>query len=171
MGGSESILKRLAGGVIASAPQDPKRIKAVLSELLTKRKGLGVYLTTMQPHTKVIEWLKKEKIDSSSLFFLDLLGREETQQENLFVLRDPSDLTELSVVITEIMENESISFLVIDGLSGMETYAESASVKRFLHALVAYMKKLKKTLVIFYSGKESKELMNFMVQISDYHEE
>ncbi|VVB98636.1 KaiC [uncultured archaeon] len=165
------MLKKLGGGVVVSMPQDKKRIKVVLNEMLTHRKMLGVYLTTAQPHAKVIEWLNKEKVDASSLFMLDLAGRQEEAEENIFILRDPSDLTELSVVITEIMENDSIGFLVVDGISGLETYAESGSVKRFLHALVTYMKKINKTLIVYYTGSESKDLMSFLLQVSDIHED
>lgn len=165
------VFRKLAPGVIVSMPQDRKNIKAALVELINRRKVLGVYLTTMQPYMKIMESLEKDRIDHSSLFFLDLVGKESGPNENIFILKDPSDLTELSVVITEVMENEGIGFLIIDAIGGLESYVETASVKKFLHALVSYVKKLNKSLIITYSGKESQELMNFVVQLSDYHKE
>lgn len=168
---SGDAFRKLAPGVIASMPQDRKNIKAALSELIGRRKVLGVYLTTMQPYARIMENLEKDNIDHSSLFFLDLVGKESGPNENIFILKDPSDLTELSVVITEVMENEGIGFLMIDSIGGLESYVDAASVKKFLHALVSYVKKLNKSLIITYSGKESQELMNFVVQLSDYHKE
>ena len=165
------LLKRVGEGAIVSMPQGSKEAVPLLDELINKKKVLGVYLTTTQPHGKVIEQLDKDKIDHTSLFFLDLVGRESAPDENILILRDPSDLTELSVVITEVMENDGIKFLILDSVGGLETYVDTASVKKFLHALITYLKKLNKSLVILYSGGESKELMSFVLQVSDYHKD
>lgn len=154
---------------IISMPQDRKFIKGVLFELIECKKVLGVYLTTMQPYNKVIETLEEDDIDHTSLFFLDLMGKEKNPQENVFVLKDPSDLTELSVVITEVLENDCIGFLIVDTIGGLEAYVDTASAKKFLHALISYMKKLNKFLIITYTGKENQELMNFIIQLSDYY--
>ncbi len=167
----EDLGQKLGKGAIASVPQGKDSVAKILEEFINKRKILGVYLTTTQPHERIVDLLRERNIDHTSLFFLDLMSKNASEKENLFVLRDPSDLTELSVVITEIMENEGIEFLVIDGVGGFENYVEGGMVKKFLHALVSYFKKLNKTLVILYTGMESKDLMNFIVQISDYHKE
>ncbi len=162
------LMKRVENGATVSIRHDQKTESALLDGLISRKKTLGVYLTTKQPHGKIIETLEKEGIDHTSLFFLDTVGKEGAKEDNVFILRDPSDLTELSVVITEVMENEGITFLIIDTVGGLETYAESTSAKKFLHALVSYVKKLGKSLVMVYDEQGSKELMDFAAQISDY---
>ena len=147
--------------------KDRKKVSEIVGNYTLRKKDLGVYLTTSQPHNKVIIWLTKEGISVESLFFLDMTGSGKDATENLFSLRDPSDFTELSVVITEIMENEGINFMVIDGISGLETYSGADNVRKFLHALVSYFKKLNKTLILAYGTGEDKALSDFAVQISD----
>ncbi len=168
---TQNLLDKFGKGAVISMPQEGGYTAEILKKLLTEKKALGVYLTTVRSYAKVVEWLKAEKIDPSSLFFLDLVTRGAAEQSNLFVLREPSDFTELSVVITEVMENEGIEFLLIDQIGGLENYAEAASIKKFLHGLISYLKKINKSLIIVYGGSESKELMNFVVQVSDYHKE
>lgn len=165
------LLRKLVPGSVVSVPPSKEGLNEVLAEFITKRKTLGVYFTITQPHNKVMDWLRERSIDPTSLFFLDMVGKETIMKEdNLFVFRDPSDLTEISVVITEVLENAEIEFLVIDGLGGLETYVDAGSVKRFLHALIAYTKKLNKILVIAPSGTESKEVAAFISQVSEYQQ-
>lgn len=166
-----NLMDKFGKGAVVSIPQEGGYTAEILKKLLIEKKALGVYLTTVRSYAKVAEWLKAEKIDPSSLFFLDLVTKGAAEQNNLFVLREPSDFTELSVVITEVMENEGIEFLLIDAVGGLEIYAEAASIKKFLHGLISYLKKINKSLIIVYNGSESKELTNFVVQISDYHKE
>lgn len=165
--GSE-LMQKLKSGNVISLPQDGKLIKTILGEMIGTRKMLGVYLTTTQPHQRVIDDLAKDKIDSSALFFLDMVGKESGSQQNIFILRDPTDFTELSVIITEVMENESIGFLMLDTIGGLESYSDPASVKKFLQSLVAYLKKLNKSLFIITGGRESADLSRYVSQVSDY---
>ncbi len=69
-------------------------------------------------------------------------------------------------MITELLDNERISFLLFDSVSGLESYVEPASVKKFLHMLVAYMKKVNKLLIIDYEKEENKDMVSFINQIS-----
>ncbi len=158
----------LKAGVAISMPRNQTYITEMLDDLINSKKMLGVYLTSIQSHDKIIEDLKKDNIDSTSLFFLDMIGRDSGSEQNVFILRDPSDLTELSVIITEIMENDCIGFLVLDTISGLENYTDAVNVKKFLQSLITYIKKLNKLLIILYRGNESAELTNFITQISDF---
>lgn len=165
------ILKQFNKGAFISIPSNTKLLKILLNDFIKIRKKLGVYFNTIQSYEQAVNWLKKEKIEYNSLFFLSFGKPENKDIENLFVLYDPSDLTELSVVITEIMEHKDIDFLVIDRVGGLETYVKTSTIKKFIQALALYIKKLNKYLIITNSGIQSKELMLFIAQISDYHKE
>lgn len=168
---NEIIVGKMQSGAVLCMPKNRELINTVLREFINCKKMLGVYLTTIQPYNEIIETLKNNKINDSCLFFLDFTGKESIGNEHVFVFQDATDLTELSVVITEVMENKGIGFLIIDAMSGLETYVETANTKKFIRALVSYMKKLNKTLVILDTGAESEELRNFVKQLSDYHKE
>lgn len=161
---NEILISIKEGTVFTLRMKDECLVKA-MNEFINKRKWLGVYLSTLQTAENVKKMLEKNGINSENIFFIDMFGGEE--KENVFSLKDPSDLTELSVVITEVMEDENVKFIIIGGLSGLEVHTTPSTIKKFLHSLIAYIKKLKKVIIIFYTGKESDEVMQFLIQISD----
>ncbi|MEW6528866.1 MAG: hypothetical protein AB1391_03185 [Candidatus Micrarchaeota archaeon] len=166
---SSEITSVLKGGVMISIARNQAQIIDILDDLINSKKMLGVYLSSIQPHDKIIEELKKDNIESTSLFFLDTIGKNVDSEQNVFILRDPSDLTELSVIITEIMENECIEFLILDTIDGLGNYTDIGNIKKFLQSLVNYMKKLNKLLIVIYEEKENAELKNFVAMISNFH--
>ncbi len=130
----------------------PRVIKNMLNE-----GKIGVYLTFYTKHQKLFKWLKEElAILPDELFFIDPLAKENTA-ENVFVVKTPRDLTDMFIVITELMGEEDVEFLILDTVEDLVFYNGFERARTFLNALIRYVKRKGKMLILLTREREDEQ--------------
>ncbi len=110
---------------------------------LTNKKGYkGILVTVNRTYSSLLKILKKEKIKTGNLFFIDAITKSTTAQnnknKNCLFTESPESLTELSIAIDQIVKSmdKGKRFLVIDSLTTLVTYNNANSVLKFSHFLI-----------------------------------
>ena len=104
-----------------------------------------VYVTTNKPYSHMAEMFRKEKVNSSNVFFLDCISRQVGERgeepENCVYIDSPQNLTAISIAISQAVEHltgEKILFL--DSLSTLLIYHDANTIGRFSNFLVNKMR-------------------------------
>jgi archaellum biogenesis ATPase FlaH len=130
--------------MVASSPTKyAPTITSVLRQLVTPD-TIGVYISANKPYFSLIEEMKDLNIPTSNMYFLDcasgLMGKQPQEVGNTFILSGPSNLTELSMTLSDLLseklkgrENKTILFL--DSVSTFLIYNDANMVAKFLHAI------------------------------------
>lgn len=145
-----------------------------LRVLIKKKDMCGIYITFNRPYSTLKEAVEKQGIDSSKLFFIDLITEtaggkvERGAGERCFYVSSPKNLTELSILMEQAMLRlpRERRFVFIDSISTMLIYNDPDTVLRFVHSLTGKMRLLGITGIIFLLEKESDE--KFRAQISQF---
>ena len=105
--------------------------------LKTLTKTPGAYVSLNKPHTGVKKVLNQEKISTNKIFFIDCISQPLEKQKEVLHIRHPSDLTGLSIAITEFSEKiPGTKYIVIDALSTLLIYNKEELVITFVKKLL-----------------------------------
>jgi len=144
----------------------------IIEEMMGKS-GKCVYVTVNQPHSRLVQLMKKRNIDPERIFFIDCITRESggTVEEsgNSLYLESPQNLTELSISITEVLKKMGgEKFLFFDTLSTLMIYSNPRSFAKFAHFAMTKVKSLK-TIGIFMmiEGEIEEQVFSEIEQFSD----
>jgi len=124
---------------------------AATSVLMKKKDALGLYVTLNSPYKKVLEDLKKNKIETKKLYFIDgasKVSKKEKEADSCTYLESNSSLTNLSLVISASIKTGKFSFLFFDSISTLLVYNNFESTQRFLHYLINNIRNQDLTLVL-----------------------
>ncbi len=99
----------------------------------------------------------KEK-PKGGVFFIDMIshraGVSRKQCDDCKYVQDPSNLTELSLVINELLSKESYGLLVLDSLNSLLIYNDLTKTLQFLRFLSATAYEKKITILIYFVSGE-----------------
>jgi hypothetical protein len=136
---------------------------------LLKSKGyIGVYVTFRKKHTDIIPKLKLEGVDDV-LFIIDALAKHTTLDE-VFLLRSPRNLTELSILLTELLGEDDVKFVVLDTAQDVVFYNGFERTRKFFNMLTQYIKRKGKVLFVLKRkpvSQEERKFTMFLKTITD----
>jgi hypothetical protein len=139
---------------------------------LVKEWGMeGIIVSANKPYLIAREFFQQEGI-LDSLTYLDCASRfagVNPQGENLILLDNPANLTELDIHITKWLRQLSKrQFLLFDSLTTLLIYNKMENLTRFAHRLAIVLKSSKITTFFLMVDQEStKEVLNFLSTIAD----
>jgi len=119
---------------------------ALLNEFVNVKKLNGIYITVNRPYKSLVSLLQKESIDSSRMFFIDLITKTAADQpkreDNCIFMGSASNLTDLSVAISQAVSAnpDEKKFIFLDSLSTMLIYNEAGSLSKFSHFLTSRLR-------------------------------
>ncbi len=150
-------------------PSGSSRLIEVMRAFMAKEK-LGVYITFAEKHQHVKEWLRTLSIDTNYLFFIDPIAKS-PDDVNVFIVDAPEDLTEISIVLTEVLSDDEFGYVVIDDIDSLRLSNGLDNAKNFIDVVARFVKKNKKALILTYDeheeGEEHEVLMDFCKSLSD----
>jgi KaiC/GvpD/RAD55 family RecA-like ATPase len=119
---------------------------ALLREFVNQRKMAGIYITINRPYASLVSLLKTEKIDTSRMFFIDLITKtlhdQPSRKNDCIFMGSATNLTDLSVAISQAVsanQNEK-KFIFLDSLSTMLLYNEAGTLSKFSHFLTGRLR-------------------------------
>lgn len=112
--------------------------------------GIGV-LSFNQPYSILSESVKKGGISPEKIFFIDVLSAgvyRAKKMPNCLFVSSPEDLTEISLMCSEMQKTGEVDTCVIESISTMLVYQDELSVIQFAHSIINKSRNLGIKLVI-----------------------
>ena len=141
---------------------------------MTEVEGVpGVYVTLNKPFNILQSTLKKFKVDTRLIIFIDgtreISGSEKKTDRCLYI-GSPEKLSDLSIAMDQAVRAipSKEKFVFFDSLSTLLVYNESEVVARFVHFLASKMRvwKVKGIIISLEKGK-NKDLIDKLSQVCD----
>ncbi|MDO8633724.1 MAG: hypothetical protein Q7K34_00330 [archaeon] len=111
--------------------------------LCNELKKSGLIINVNEPSQLFAKRLKKDKVDTNLLSFIDIISMKdgiESNMENCVFLEKPDSLAALSDVLSGCLAKRKTNYLFIDSLSTLLLYNQVIDVERFTHYLVNKIK-------------------------------
>jgi len=145
--------------------------KELIEKLVNRDKLKGVYITINKPSNFIEKELKKFKINSDNIYFVDLIsGRsKETPCPNCSFINSPSNLTMLGITFTQAAKMlqkeiaEQPIFIIVDSLNTFLVYNDEKSVKKFFHFLISKSRELGSKCILFSADTAEMKSVNTLV--------
>lgn len=161
--------------IIAPSDDVQKVNLQIMKHFMNKRKSSCVYLTIAKPYNTVLNILKKNKVSTGNIFFIDCITSLSTggdmQRSGNAVFCQPQSLTNISIVLTSAIESlskEKNKLLLMDTLSTLLIYNEAGTVTKFVHSLASRLRGLGVKSIIFTLEEETdKKIISQISQFVD----
>ena len=126
----------------------------------------GVYVSLNKPQKNIEGILKKNKIDSNKLFFIDCVVNEKARDDVLHI--SPDELYLLSSAINSFIKQiDGEKFLIIDGLSTLLIYNNDNNVAKFVKEVTEYASRQDVSVMAFSPKTKGEELLNKIFNFFD----
>jgi len=148
-----------------------KYFKGVLGIIKKQSKSSLIYVTTNKPYSVLVEDLKKNKINSDKIFFIDCISRHIQQKENdvhnCVFIDSPSSLTSISIAISDATAHfKGKKVLLLDSLSVLLIYNDANTIAKFSNFILNKMRSIDVDTVIL--ALESDEGKDVLKQVESY---
>lgn len=129
--------------LVRSGPMGVRNRNHEIVSALTEMDYTIVIVSTNVPAELQIEQFEREGIDTSSLFFIDMItayakGKKQKNTDQIKYIDRPGDLTKAGILITGCInehQGEKVAFM-FDTINTMLIYSNQLSVSRFVHFVV-----------------------------------
>lgn len=144
----------------------------ILKELMKKGKSC-LYVTINQPYNRMLKLLQKKGIDTDKVFFIDCITKEsggkEVENDNVFYLDSPSNLTDLNISLNEGIDSiDGEKIIFFDALSTLIIYNKPGPFAKFTHSVMTKVKSLGiMSLFVVVKGEIDKDTLTQIEQFSD----
>lgn len=115
------------------------RLLGIVMDLAGDNKSI-LYVSLNRPYRTLKEILDDNKIDSERFYFIDAITKTAEllkDTENCEFISSPGSLTELSLSISNKLEEKRFDYLLFDSLSTLLVYESCETVTKFIHFLMA----------------------------------
>ncbi|MBP2133492.1 hypothetical protein J2128_001446 [Methanomicrobium sp. W14] len=122
---------------------DPGKLKNDNIEIIKKAQDAGylaVVITVNFPSSVLEKLYIKNGASKEKIYFIDAvskfsMGSNAQENDHITYLKNPSDLTALSIVFSEFLKknNDKNIFVILDSISSMLIYIQSIKVLQYLH--------------------------------------
>lgn len=135
--------------LIVSKPDEYQKVSInLVRDMTSNKKMAGVYVTLGRPFKAIEENLKKEKINTKTMIFIDgitlssSIEGQSKKEGHCVYIQSPQSLTDLSIAINEAINSlpSKDKFLLFDSLSTLLIYNKAESVIKFMHFLTSRIK-------------------------------
>ena len=120
--------------------------KDYLSSIVTLTRDISAnskricYVTLNRPYRSLLDIFSKNGINTSKFYFIDAITKTAEMAEsidNCEFVSSPGALTELSLSISNILEQEKFDYMIFDSLSTLLVYESETVITKFVHFLIA----------------------------------
>lgn len=127
---------------------------------------LGIYVSLNKTQKSTEEILKKQKIDTKKLFFIDCVTTEKTRDDVLHI--GPNQLDLLSTAINAFIKDiKGEKYLIIDALSTLLIYNNENDVAKFTKEITEYAARNNVKVIAFSPKTKGEELLNKIYNFFD----
>ncbi|MBN2734057.1 MAG: hypothetical protein JXQ82_04265 [Methanomicrobiaceae archaeon] len=106
-----------------------------------------IIVTTNQPYATLVKNYEKNGLDLSHIYFIDAItkyatGKETAGAVNCRFVNNPSNLTDLGIAITDMLDKipEEKPFILFDSISTMLIYIPSINISKFFHFVTSKLR-------------------------------
>ncbi|WP_157198974.1 DUF7504 family protein [Methanolacinia paynteri] len=129
--------------LVRSGPMGVRNRNHEIVSALTEMDYTIVVVSTNVPSELQIAQYEKEGINTSNLFFIDMItayakGKKQKDTDQIHYIDRPGDLTKAGILITRQIterQGEKVAFL-FDTINTMLIYSNQLSVSRFIHFVI-----------------------------------
>lgn len=163
LNGNESLLVTLEA-------KSFQKMHPLLLKQITKRGKKGIYISFTKSYPEVKVLLAKIRVNTEKVIVVDAIGKpsKNIRQDTCYSLASPESLTELSIILSELMKSGKYDYILFDTLSAFLIYHDVETAERFVHYL---MEKIKyfgmKGFFISLNDTKSKELTQVVSHLFD----
>lgn len=120
--------------IITSVEKIQKEINKIIN---SNSDTPGIYVSLNKTQESVTQLLNKDKINTSKLFFIDLVATENSNENVVYI--KPNNLSDLSYAIkTFIKRITNEKYLIIDSISTLLIYNTENKVADFVKKITSY---------------------------------
>ncbi len=149
--------------IIISVENLQKEVNGIVK---TFNKMPGIYVSLNKTHESIENLLKKEKINTNKLFFIDCVTSEQKRDDVLHI--SPRELGKLSSAIsTFIKDIPGKKFLLIDALSTLLIYNDENKVARFVKETIEFAAEKDVEVIALSPKTKGEELLNKIFNFFD----
>ncbi len=152
IGSFMNIKKELSGNrAIITAFSNIQYGKSVYHLLKEFQKEKICFVSLNKPASAINEMLYSNKIKSNKILYIDAVSKgvgTNVEMDNVIYVSSPAALTELSIVMDQILKKNYFSLIVIDALSSFDIYNLGGRAEKFTCQLISKIR-ARKTKAIF----------------------
>mgnify|MGYP000692797275 CR=1 FL=1 len=158
--------------ILIESPSD--RIQDDMISMIDKLKNKETHIiliTTNKPYKTVRETLKRAKINTDNISFIDCVSLSIEQDDNVNVsfILDISDLSSLSIMVKKYFERiHGKKFLFLDAVHTLWIYRKSNIIARFVQGIIEHAYHSDTNIIFFIVDINDKDLLRKIVPLFDY---
>jgi hypothetical protein len=108
--------------------------------LVKKNKMSGAYVAMNSPYKTISNLMKKNKIKSEDLLFVDCVSAKEQKSDNCIFLKSLESLTHIGICLEPIYKIKQHEFILLDSLNSLSAYHGKKTIIRFMRFLIEKMR-------------------------------
>ena len=147
-----------------------REVQPLVVDFLTTKSKI-IYITFTKPFFE-IQALLEQKAARHKFYLIDAISKK-TKKENMdgdcYCLFDPQSLTELSILLGDLMIIKKYEFIFFDTLSAFLIYNDRETAERFIHHLTGKIPSGMKGIFILLNDQKSMELAKVVTPFFDAH--
>lgn len=162
--------------LVISPPEKLKLYNIEIIRQLIIDKHSVLVVTTNQPYTTLVKNYENYGLDISRIWFVDAitkcaLGRIPHEANNCRFVKNPANITDLGIVITDVLNNfpDEKPCILFDSISTMLIYISSINISKFIHFITNKLKLLDSPGIFLAADKSLDPLL--MTQIVTFVDE
>ena len=110
-----------------------------------KKNYIGIVVSASRPYTNLVRLYEQKRIDAKKIFILDCISKSQSleleEASNVLYLESVSDLTNISLAITESMQQiQGDKFVFIDSINSMLIHNKPEVFVRFIHGILTKLR-------------------------------
>jgi len=162
--------------LVISPPEKLKLYNIEIIRQLIIDKQSVLVVTTNQPYTTLVKNYENYGLDISRIWFVDAitkcaLGRIPQEASNCRFVKNPANITDLGIVITDVLNRfpDQKPCILFDSISTMLIYIPSINISKFFHFITNKLKLLNSPGIFLAADKSLDPLL--MTQIVTFVDE
>jgi hypothetical protein len=162
--------------LVISPPEKLKLYNIEIIRQLIIDKQSVLVVTTNQPYTTLVKNYENYGLDISRIWFVDAitkcaLGRIPQEASNCRFVKNPANITDLGIVITDVLNSfpDQKPCILFDSISTMLIYIPSINISKFFHFITNKLKLLNSPGIFLAADKSLDPLL--MTQIVTFVDE
>jgi len=162
--------------LVISPPEKLKLYNIEIIRQLIIEKHSILVVTTNQPYSTLVKNYENCGLDLSRIWFVDAitksaLGRIPQEANNCRFVKNPANITDLGIVISDVLNNfpDEKPCILFDSISTMLIYISSINISKFLHFITNKLKLLNSPGIFLAADKSLDPLL--MTQIVTFVDE
>jgi len=162
--------------LVISPPEKLKLYNIEIIRQLIIDKQSVLVVTTSQPYTTLVKNYENYGLDISRIWFVDAitkcaLGRIPQEASNCRFVKNPANITDLGIVITDVLNSfpDQKPCILFDSISTMLIYIPSINISKFFHFITNKLKLLNSPGIFLAADKSLDPLL--MTQIVTFVDE